>query len=70
MFLDSHNLNGVISILYNAWQYIILELSICSHLLGILSHSDVALIDEQRTGIGLKPLTMPLVRLFRVPHLR
>ena len=70
MLLDSHNLYGVISILYDAWQYIILELSISSHLLGILCHSDVAFIDEQWAGIGLKPFTMPLVRLFRVPHLR
>ena len=47
MFLDGHNLNGIISIFLNTWQYVFLKFTIRANLFGILSHSNVAFIDKQ-----------------------
>ena len=69
MLLDSHDLNAVVTILNDTWQHLLLELGVGSNLLSILSHSDMALIDEQRSGVWLEGLLLPLVRL-RAPNLR
>ena len=69
MLLDSHDLNAVVTILYDTWQHIFLEFRVGAHLLGILSHAYVALVDEQRSGVRPEGLLLPLVRL-RVPYLR
>ena len=69
MLLDSHDLNAVVTILYDTWQHVFLEFRVGAHLLGILSHAYVALVDEQRSGVRPEGLLLPLVRL-RVPYLR
>ena len=68
MLLDSHDLDAVVTVLNDTWQHVFLEFRVGAHLLGILSHSDVALVDEQRSGARLEGLLLPLVR-FRAPHL-
>ena len=68
VFLNSHNLYAVVTVLNDTRQYIILEFAICTHLLSILCHTDMALVDEQRICVGLELLYFPLVR-FRSPHL-
>ena len=49
-------------------QDVVLELRIGTYLLGILGHTHVALIDEQRVLLGLEVLFLPDVR-FRIPNL-
>ena len=69
MLLDGHDLNAIIAIGNDAWQYIVLKLSISAHLLGILSHSDVALVDEEWIHLSPESLLLPSVRSW-IPHLR
>ena len=69
MFSHSHHLNGIVAILLDAWQDVVLELGIGSHLLRILCHTDVALVDEQRIGVGLEVLLLEFVRLGWSPNL-
>ena len=69
VFLDSHHLDAVITILDNTWQNIVLKLCIGTHLLGILSHTYMALIDEQRILLRLEVLLFPLIGFLRVPNL-
>ena len=69
MFLDSHDLDTVVSILNNARQHIVLEFGIGAHLFGILSHSYMALINEQRILLRLEVLLLELIFLFWIPHL-
>ena len=69
MFLDSHDLDAVVTVLDDARQYILLELSIGSNLLCILAHTDMALINQERSGLCLESLLLPLVRLW-IPNLR
>ena len=69
VLLDSHNLYAVIAFLDDTWEDILAELLVRAHLLSILRHTDVALIDEQRSGIWLESLLLPLILLFRSPHL-
>ena len=45
MFLDSHNLDGVISVGYDSGQDFFAELGVCSNSFEILSHSDMAFVD-------------------------
>ena len=69
MLLYGHHLNAVITILDDAWQHIVLELRIGAYLLGILTHSHMALIDEQRRLVGLELLLAENIRFLRVPYL-
>ena len=69
MLLNGHDLNAVIAILDDTRQHILLELTVGTHLLGILSHTNMALVDQQRVLIRFERLAFPLVRLLRVPHL-
>ena len=69
MLLDSHDLNGIITVLCNARQHIVLELCICSYFLCILTHADVALVDEQRILLGLEARFFPHIGHGRIPHL-
>ena len=68
MLLDSHDLDAVVTVLDDARQYILLELSIGTYLLGILTHTDMALIDQKRSSLCLESLLLPFVRL-RIPYL-
>ena len=69
MLLDGHDLDAVITVLDDARQDVLAELRIGAHLLRILTHADMALVDEQRTLVGLEGLFLPLVRLFGSPYL-
>ena len=69
MLLDSHHLNTVIAILDDTWEHVVLELRIGAYLLGILAHSDVALVDEQRRLVGLELLLTESVGFLRIPYL-
>lgn len=54
MLLNRHDLDAVVAILDDARQNVLLELRVSSHLLSILSHTDVALIDQERSGLWLE----------------
>ena len=69
MFLDSHNLYGVVSVGFNAGKHLILELGVGAHTLTLLRHANVAFVDEQRLGIGYKAFHFPFIWSFRSPHL-
>ena len=69
MFLNSHHLNAVVSILDYTRQHVVLKLGIGAHLLSILSHTHVALVDEQRVLLGFEIFLLELVGLLRIPHL-
>ena len=68
MLLNRHDLDAVVAILDDARQNVLLELRVSSHLLSILSHTDVALIDQERSGLWLEVFFLPDVRL-RIPNL-
>ena len=69
VLLNGHNLNGVIAIFLYSRQDVLGELLVSAHLLGILCHTHVALIDEQRVSMGLEVLLLEDIRLLGVPHL-
>ena len=69
MLLNGHHLNAVITILDNAWQHIILKLLIGTNLLCILSHTYMALVNEQGILLGFEVLFLELVFLLRIPNL-
>ena len=69
MLLDGHHLNGVVAVGLHARQHILPKLSVCPHLLGILSHADMALVDEQRRLLGLEAGLLPHVGNLRIPYL-
>ena len=66
---NGHHLNGIVAVLLDAWQYVVFELDVGADLLSILCHADVALIDEQRVGVGFEVLLFELIRLCRSPNL-
>ena len=70
MLLDSHHLNGVVAVLFYTRQHILGEFLVGADFLGILSHSHVALVNQQRRLVGLESLFLPLVGFLGVPHLR
>jgi len=70
MFLYGHDLNAVVAVGNDSGQHVFSEFVVGAHLFGILSHADVALVDEQRRGAGLEILFTPNERLFWMPHLR
>ena len=68
MLLNCHNLNTIVSVFLDSWQYILTELIVCAHLFGILSHSDMALVYKQRRLVGLELCLLPFIR-FGIPNL-
>ena len=69
VLLNGHDLDGIVASLGHAGQHVVLELCVAAHFLSILSHTDVALVDEQRTFLGLKAVFLPHIGLGRIPHL-
>ena len=69
MLLNSHHLNAVIAIFLHTRQDIFRELLVGPNFLGILTHTHMALINQQRSLVGLERFLFPLVLLLRVPHL-
>lgn len=70
MFLNCHDLNGIVAGFFYSRQDVILELDICTDLFGILRHTDMAFIDEQRACIDFEPVIIPDVGIFGSPDLR
>ena len=60
MFLYSHDLNGVITILRYTRQYILTEFIIRPHLLLVSAHTDMALVDQKGDFLGLNRLFLNL----------
>ena len=69
MLLNGHHLNGIVAVFLDTRQHVFSKFLIRSDLFGILCHSHVALIYQQRSLIGLEGLFLPHIRLFGVPHL-
>ena len=69
VLLHCHNLYAVVTLMSYARQYIVAELDIAAHLLLVLGHSDVALIDEQGISGRLELGLLPLIRLLGSPCL-
>ena len=69
VLLDSHNLNGIISVGCHARQHIGAELVVASHSLLISCHTYVALIDEQWRCIWLEVFYLEFVGSCGIPHL-
>ena len=69
MLLDGHNLDGVIAVGDDARQHVDAELLIGTHTLAVLSHANVALIDEQGLNIRCKLLDLELIGSLGRPHL-
>ena len=70
MLLDGHNLYAVVTVSCNAREHLLAELGVCSNFLLFLSHTYVALIDEQRGAFGNKLPVLELILLLGSPHLR
>ena len=69
MLLDSHHLDTVVAVLNDTRQHIVLELGIGAHLLGILSHTHMALVDQQWILLRLKGLLREHIGLLGIPYL-
>ena len=69
MLLDGHHLDAVVSILSHSRQHVLHKLPVATHLLCILRHSHMALINEQRSGIGFEAFLLHHIGMFGMPHL-
>ena len=69
MLLDGHHLDGIVAVGLDARQHLVLKFAVGAHLLGILSHTYVTLIDEQRGTVGLEGFLLEHIRMFGIPHL-
>ena len=69
MLLDGHDLDGIIAISDDTRQYLLAKLAIGPHLLLVLRHSDMALIDQERLRLRRQRLRHPTVRRLGRPHL-
>ena len=69
MFLYSHYLYAIVTLLSHTRQYIVAEFHIRAHLLLILSHTDMAFVDEQGIGIGFELICLPYIGLLGRPSL-
>ena len=69
VLLNCHDLDSVIPVGLDARQDIGAELLVGAHRLLVLSHANVALVDEQRLHIGLELRYLELIFLAGVPHL-
>ena len=69
MLLYGHYLQAVVSVGHNTRQDFFTELVVGSYLLRVLSHTDVALINEQRIALRAKSLDAKVIGFGRCPHL-
>ena len=68
MLLDSHNLYAIVTASDYAGQYLFTEFVIGRYTLLFARHADMAFIDKQGGGIGLKLLHLEFIRC-GLPHL-
>ena len=59
MLLDGHDLDGVVAVGGDAWEYAVTELGVGADAFGLLGHADVALVDEERPRVGGEVLDGP-----------
>ncbi len=69
MFLYGHNLDAVVAILDDTGQHIFTELIVSTHLLCVLRHTDMALVNQERRLVGPKGLFLPYIGGLRLPYL-
>ena len=69
MLLNSHNLDTVISILYDAWKNLFLKLSVTADFFLLLRHTDMTFINQQWISGGLESFLFHLIRFLRRPYL-
>ena len=69
VFLNGHDLDGIVSVLHYARKNVFAEFFVSTHALFVLSHTDMAFIDEQRVGFRLEVLDFELVFSCRFPDL-
>ena len=69
MLLYCHNLNTVVTIIPDTRKDILPKLHICTHLLLLLGHSNVALINEKGVFLGFESLDFEPIWCFRIPYL-
>ena len=69
MLLNGHYLNAVVTGLLDTGQHIILKLYVGPHSLTLLSHTYMALVNEQRVLFGLEILMLELILMTRIPDL-
>ena len=70
MLLYGHYLYGVVAVSHDAGQHVGAEFVVGAHALVLLGHAYVALVDEQRLGVGHEAVGVaPLEALVGLPHL-
>ena len=69
MFLNSHQLQCIVSGLFDPGKYVVTKFSIASNLGVFLGHSNVHFIYKKRCRRFGKLFTFPKIRFFRPPHL-
>ncbi len=69
MFLNSHNLDTIISFFSNTRKYFLAEFVICAHFFLLLCHSDMTFINQQRIRVGLKCFLLEFIGVLRSPDL-
>ena len=69
MLLNGHNLDAIITCLVHTRQHVYAELLVRAYLLCILSHADMALVNEQRTCIRFELVILPFILVLGLPHL-
>ena len=69
MLLNSHNLDTVVTVGCNTWQYVFAEFVISTNLFGILCHTYVAFVNHQRTYVGVEYFLLEFIRFCRIPYL-
>ena len=70
MFLNSHNLNAIVSFLCDTRKYLFTKFIIASNFLFLLCHADMAFVNQQRISGRLKCLLPKFIGVLRSPHLR
>ena len=70
MFLNRHDLDAVVSCFDDAGQDVILEFGVSADFFGVLRHTDMTFINEQRACVDFETVVVPNVRMFGCPDLR
>ena len=69
MFLDGHNLYGIVTVGGYARQHIGAELVVRAYALFVYGHTYMALVDKERRFLGTERSLGELIRLIWRPHL-
>ena len=70
MFLNRHDLDAVVAGLYDARQDVFFELCVRADFFRVLSHTDMAFINEQRACVDFETVIIPGVGVRGSPDLR